>query len=227
MIKEQMVTILSNGQFLTAWIVVAVLCLAILVYDFRNNNSHIDSLMQLVWYLTVAYSGPIGLALFYLTGRKQIRRDSIWRKGVRSVAHCYSGCGAGEITGIFIAAGLLALSNTAIAISTFILAYIFGYGLTFGPLVQAGMPVKKALIDTFYSDTLTIAVMEVTAISIDLWLSANSTMHEPLFWGSLIFSLSIGLLAAYPVNVLLVYLGVKGGMGDPRDTHSPGHSHAH
>jgi hypothetical protein len=182
--------------------------------------------MKMVWFMTVLYSGPLGLWLYYISGRKQIKNNSIWRKGVRSVAHCYSGCGAGEVTGVLIAAGLLSTSNTTIAIVTFILAYIFGYGMTFGPMVQAGVPVKHALIETFYSDTATIAVMELTAISLDLWLAATSTIGHLLFWGSLVFSLSIGLLAAYPVNVLLVYFGVKEGMGDPRDT-SGSHSHAH
>lgn len=226
MIEQVLRDTLSSQYVLAFWLVIVVISLGVLVRDFSRYNNHIDSLMKLVWFLTVLYSGPVGLWLYYVSGRKQIRRDSLWRKGVRSVAHCYSGCGAGEITGIIIAAGILALENTAISVITFVFAYVFGYGLTFGPLVQAGMPVKQALIDTFYSDTLTIAVMEVTAISLDIWLSADATMQEPLFWGALIFSLSIGLLAAYPVNVLLVYAGVKGGMGDPRDTES-GHTHAH
>ncbi|MDY6979792.1 MAG: DUF4396 domain-containing protein [Pseudomonadota bacterium] len=226
MIETILKDLLSDSRLLSIWIVIVVLSLIVLVRDFKYHNDHIDSLMKAVWFLTVTYSGPIGLWLYYASGRKQIRRDSVWRKGVRSVAHCYSGCGAGEVTGIVIAAGLLALENKAVALITFALAYTFGYGLTFGPLVQGGMPIKRALIDTFYSDTLTIAVMEVTAISLDIWLAADATMAEPLFWGSLIFSLSIGLAAAYPVNVLLVYLGVKGGMGDPRDTQS-GHAHHH
>lgn len=226
MIENLLKDILTDSRFLSVWIVVVVVSLIFLIRDFRYHNNHIDSLMKVVWFLTVTYSGPIGLWLYYVSGRKQIRRDSVWRKGVRSVAHCYSGCGAGEITGIIIAAGLLTLDNKAVALITFAFAYVFGYGLTFGPLVQAGVPVKRALIDTFYSDTLTIAVMEVTAISLDIWLAADATMAEPLFWGSLIFSLSIGLVAAYPVNVLLVHLGVKGGMGDPRDTQS-GHAHQH
>ncbi|MDY6981351.1 MAG: DUF4396 domain-containing protein, partial [Pseudomonadota bacterium] len=218
MIEDLLREVLADSRFLSGWLVLVVLSLVVLIRDFIYHNDHIDSLMKVVWFLTITYSGPIGLWLYYASGRKQIRRDSIWRKGVRSVAHCYSGCGAGEVTGIVIAAGLLALENKAVALITFALAYTFGYGLTFGPLVQGGMPVKRALIDTFYSDTLTIAVMEVTAISLDLWLAADATMAEPLFWGSLVFSLSIGLAAAYPVNVLLVHLGVKGGMGDPRDT---------
>lgn len=219
--------LLGNGWLLSAWLLLVLLALAWLLWDFRRHNSHIDSLMKAVWFLTVVYSGPIGLWLYHVSGRRQIARDSVWRKGVRSVAHCYSGCGAGEITGVFIAAGLLALDNTSIAVVTFTLAYIFGYGMTLGPLLQAGVPLKQALIDTFYADTLTIAVMEITAISLDLWLSARATMDQPLFWGSLVLSLSIGLLAAYPVNVLLVHFGVKGGMGDPRDTSSDKHAHAH
>lgn len=226
MLEQTLRHLLADGRALVAWLTIVIVSLLFLAKDLRSSNPHIAPLMKAVWFLTVIYSGPIGLWLYYVSGRKQIRRDSIWRKGVRSVAHCYSGCGAGEIIGVFIAAGLLSLSNTAIAVITFAFAYVFGYGMTFGPLVQAGMPVKQALIDTFYSDTLTITVMEITAISLDLWLAADTTMADILFWGSLILSLTVGLLAAYPVNVLLVYFGVKEGMGDPRDTGSQ-HVHAH
>jgi len=227
MMTDTIRNLLGNGWLVSAWLLLAILSVAWLLRDFRLHNSHIHSLMKAVWFMTVLYSGPLGLWLYYISGRKQIASNSIWRKGVRSVAHCYSGCGAGEITGVFIAAGLLALGNTGIAIVTFALAYVFGYGMTLGPLLQAGVPLKQALIDTFYADTVTIAVMEITAISLDLWLAARATMDQPLFWGSLILSLTIGLLAAYPVNVLLVHFGVKQGMGDPRDTSSHGHRHAH
>lgn len=217
--------ILSSGWILGSWLVLVIISLVWLMRDMRTSNPHIMSIMKAVWFMTVLYSGPIGLWLYYISGRKQIQHDSVWRKGVRSVAHCYSGCGAGEIIGVFVAAGLLTMGNTAIAIITFIFAYLFGYGMTLGPLLQAGMPLKKALIDTFYADTLTIAVMEITAIAIDLWLAASAKIHEPLFWGSLILSLTVGLAVAYPVNVLLVHFGVKEGMGDPRDTSSHAHQH--
>lgn len=129
----------------------------------------------------------------------------------------------GEVTGVVIAAGIMGLGNLWISFITFCLAYVFGYGMTFGPLVQAGVPVKKAAIDTFYSDTATIAVMEITAISLDLWLAASAGITNTLFWGSLIVSLSLGLAVAYPVNVLLVHLGIKAGMGDPRDVSAEHH----
>jgi hypothetical protein len=227
MMLEGLRSVLSQGWLLALWLTLSAGCCLVLAHDLYRNNTHIESLMKAVWGLTVLYSGPLGLLIYYFTGRRQIARDSLWRKGFRSVAHCYSGCGAGEITGVIIAAGLLSLGNTGIALITFAFAYVFGYGMTFGPLVQSGTPVKQALIDTFYSDTATIAVMEFAAIGMDLWLAASATMGDVLFWTSLAFSLTVGLLAAYPVNVLLVYLGVKSGMADPRDTRTAHHGHAH
>lgn len=224
---ESLREFLSNPWVLVIWGSTVIIALSLLVQDLRQRNAHIPSLMKAVWLLTILYSGLLGLWVYRFSGRKEIPRDSLWRQGFRSVAHCYSGCGAGEVTGVFIAAGLLSLNNIAVAAITFSLAYVFGYAMTFGPLIQAGVPVKRALIDTFYSDTATIAVMEVTAISLDLWLAGSATMGEVLFWNSLILSLTVGLLTSYPVNVLLVRLGIKKGMGDPRDTSSEGHAHAH
>jgi hypothetical protein len=209
-------TLLSNGWLLVLWVPLALACTGILLRDLQRSNAHLGSLMKVVWVMTVLYSGPLGLLIYYYAGRGQIRRDSLWRKGFRSVAHCYSGCGAGEITGVILAAGLLSLGNTGVSLLTFGLAYLFGYAMTFGPLIQAGTPVKQALVDTLYSDTATIAVMEITAIGLDRWLAATATLGDVLFWTSLVFSLTVGLIAAYPVNVLLVRLGIKGGMADPR-----------
>jgi hypothetical protein len=219
--------LMSNDWLLVLWAGFALGSCMTLVLDLHRNNAHLGSVMKAVWLLTVLYSGPLGLLIYYYAGRRQIRRDSLWRKGFRSVAHCYSGCGAGEITGVFLATGLLSLGNTGVALVTFCLAYLFGYGMTLGPLLQAGTPLKQALLDTFYSDTATIAVMEFTAIALDLWLAASARPGDTLFWTSLLLSLTAGLIVAYPVNVLLVHLGVKGGMANPRDTSAGAAGHAH
>ena len=59
--------------------------------------------------------------------------------------------------------------------------------------------------------------MEAVAIGVDLLLARSATLGQPLFWGSIAVSLTLGLLAAYPVNVLLIQRGVKAGMANPRD----------
>jgi hypothetical protein len=58
--------------------------------------------------------------------------------------------------------------------------------------------------------------MEIVAISVDLLIAGDATIGQPLFWNGMVFSLSCGLLAAWPVNVLLIRMGVKSGMHDPR-----------
>lgn len=199
------------------WAAVALVCVAVLWRDLQRRNPEIMTLMRAVWLFTVAYSGPFGLWLYWSTGRKQIPRDSVWRRGGRSVAHCYAGCGMGEITGVFVTVGLLSLGNWWVAGVTFALAYVAGFALTIGPLMQEGVGFHQAMIDALASETASITVMEVVAIGVDLLLARNATMADPIFWSSLVVSLSCGLIAAYPVNVLLIRWGIKEGMHDPRE----------
>lgn len=207
---------LSSPGVLTAWLLLDAVCVAVVIGDLYRNNHFLNSLMKVVWTLTVLYSGPIGLAIYWFSGRGQISRDSLWRKSFRSTAHCYSGCGAGEITGVVITAGLLSLGNLVVTVSTFLLAYAFGYALTVGPLLQAGEKLKTALWDAFVSDTASITFMEVSAIGVARFLGGEAAIGEPLFWGALILSLSVGFFVALPVNVFLIHSGFKEGMHNPR-----------
>lgn len=117
---------------------------------------------------------------------------------------------------MIIAVGLLALGNLYAALITFALAYVAGYVMTVGPLMQEGVAFKEALVDAFWSEMGSITAMEIVVIGTDLWLAGDAQMDEVLFWTALVFSLSLGLLAAYPVNVLLVKSGVKEGMMNPK-----------
>lgn len=219
---ENLRVILTGSEFLIGWAILMVPSLAVLIHDLRRNNAHLMPLMKVVWILTALYSGPLGLAVYWTTGRKEISRDNIWRRSWRSVSHCYSGCGMGEIVGVFIAAGLLSLGNWWVAVITFALAYVAGYALTVGPLLQEGVSFRTAMRDAFLAETPSITVMEIVAIGADIVLAGGAKMSEPIFWSGLIFSLSLGLFAAYPVNVALIHYGVKEGMMDPRNT-----EHAH
>jgi hypothetical protein len=213
--------VLTNTTALYAWAVLVLASVGVLWYDIRTNNDDIASLMQFVWTLTVVYSGPLGLAVYAWAGRKQIQRDSLWRRGARSVAHCYSGCGAGEVLGITVAAGVLALHQHGVIAVTFTAAYTFGVALTVGPMVQDGVAFVEAFRDAIVTETPSITVMEVAAIGTDIYLAEGATITEPLFWSALAFSLTVGLVVAYPVNVALVRRGVKDGMANPRDRVTP------
>jgi len=209
---------LADPIVLAAWAVVVVAALGVLWWDVRERNRAIPSLMKFVWTLVVAYSGPLGLAVYWYAGRTQIDHDSTWRRGLRSTAHCYSGCGAGEVVGFALLAGVLAVTNSlVVTLGTFAFAYAFGYALTVGPLVQDGESFGSAVADALYSETPSITVMEVAAIGTDVLLAGGATMVDPLFWGALVFSLSVGFVFAFPVNVTLVRFGVKEGMANPAE----------
>ncbi|MBN9887540.1 DUF4396 domain-containing protein [Salipiger abyssi] len=217
--------ILSSPWFLVAWAALMIPSEFVLLRDLKTKNSHLMSLMKLVWALTVLYSGPLGLLIYWTCGRKEIPEDNLARRAFRSVAHCYSGCGLGEIIGVVLAVGLLRLGTGATAAITFAFAYAVGFALTFGPLIQDGVSKRRALKDTFMAETPSILVMEIVAIAVDLTLAGNAGMGDIRFWASLIVSLTCGLVAAYPVNVLLLHFGVKEGMMDPRMTDHGSHDH--
>ncbi|SLN65360.1 hypothetical protein AQS8620_03017 [Aquimixticola soesokkakensis] len=209
----------NSPWFIGTWLVLAVICVVLVIRDLVVNNSHLMSLMKVVWTLAVAYSGPVGLLIYWRTGRKEIPDDADWRRAFRSVAHCYSGCGLGEIIGVVLVTWLFAANNYVTAGVTFGLAYAIGFALSLGPLVQEGVALRKALKDTFVAETPSILTMEVVAIAVDLTLAGKAHMGEPIFWASLVVSLTLGLFAAYPVNYWLITHGIKEGMMDPRMTH--------
>lgn len=209
--------LIDSPWFLAFMMAQAALAVVILIRDIRTHNSDMPGMMKWVWGFSVAYSGFFGLLIYWVSGRPGISDDASWRRGFRSTAHCYSGCGAGEITGIIIAVGILSLGNLNVALTTFTLAYVAGFTLTVLPMMQEGADFKTALKDAFYTETASITVMEIVAITVDLTIAGEATMGDPRFWTALIISLTAGFLAAWPVNYLLVRFGVKSGMGDPRE----------
>jgi hypothetical protein len=218
--REFLVPILSDPMVVAVWVLLVGASVGTLLWDIRNRNQVLPSMMKGVWTLVVLYSGPLGLALYWYAGRTQISTDSLWRRGVRSTAHCYSGCGAGEVVGITLAQGILALTVGWVAAITFGFAYLFGYALTVGPLMQEGVAFWESMKDALYSETPSITIMEVIAIGADLLLASEAHMGDLLFWMALAFSLSLGFLAAFPVNVALVNFGVKEGMKNPAEMRS-------
>lgn len=208
---------------LAGWALVALACAAWTARDLHRNNPFLGGMMKVAWVLTVLYSGPLGLAIYYYSGRGQIRQDSLWRRSFRSVAHCYSGCGLGEIIGVLFMVGVLALSGWPVNLVTFALAYLIGFAFTLGPLVQSGEALAVALKDSVLAETLSITAMEASALGVNTWLGGGARLGDPHFWGALVISLSAGLLVAYPVNVLLIRFGVKQGMHDPKHMMEHGH----
>ena len=103
----------------------------------------------------------------------------------------------------------LAWGNFAAIVLSVVLAFFFGYLLTLGPVLRAGVPPRRALSLAFASDTASITVMEITDNAILLVIPAamDAQLNEPLFWGSLALSLAVAGVVAFPVNRWMIARG--------------------
>jgi hypothetical protein len=134
--------------------------------------------------------------------------EPLTRSAVRATAHCLSGCAIGEVLGMVIATALAWGNTGSIAISV-ALAFLFGYALTLGPVMAAGVPYRKAVALTVASDTVSITTMELID---NLFLlvvpgALVARLSDALFWCSLALSLALAFAITVPVNRWLIARG--------------------
>jgi hypothetical protein len=133
---------------------------------------------------------------------------SLNRSAFSATAHCLTGCAIGEVLGMVIAAALGWANAASIGISV-VLAFIFGYALTLGPILRAGVPVRRAARLTVASDTVSIATMELVDNAFILLVpgALAAGLSDGLFWWSLALSLAIAFVITVPVNRALIARG--------------------
>src|SRR5436190_1961281 len=129
-------------------------------------------------------------------------------RGYSATVHCLTGCAIGEVLGLVIATAL-GWGNTASAVLSIALAFVFGYLLTMLPLMRSGLGVRDALPVAFASDTFSIATMETidTATILLIPGAMAAGLGDALFWGSLAGALFLAFWAALPVNRWLIARG--------------------
>jgi hypothetical protein len=136
------------------------------------------------------------------------RMDSPTRSAVQATLHCLTGCAIGEILGMVLATALGFGNALSIAVSV-ALAFAFGYGLTLRPVIEAGVPPRRALRLAVASDTVSIATMELVDNAFILLVpgAIAAGLADGLFWWSLLLSLVIAFVLTVPVNRWLIVRG--------------------
>ncbi len=134
--------------------------------------------------------------------------QSLNRVAFAATWHCLTGCAIGEILGLVIATAL-GWGNVASILLAVVLAFFFGYSLTLSPLVRGGVSLRQAARVALAADTLSIAVMEIVDNGFVLVVpgAMEAGLGSSLFWWSLIVSLAIAFVAAFPVNRVLISRG--------------------
>ncbi|MFO1418081.1 MAG: DUF4396 domain-containing protein [Methylotetracoccus sp.] len=133
---------------------------------------------------------------------------SLNQLALQATVHCLSGCAIGEVLGMVLGTALDWSNGTTVIVSI-VLAFLSGYALTMRPLLQAGFEWHVAGRLALAADSASIAVMEAVDSLVMLLIpgAMDATLASLLFWGSLVTSLLVAGVAAYPVNRWLIQRG--------------------
>ena len=135
-------------------------------------------------------------------------RDSSWQTAISATLHCLTGCAIGEILGMVLATwwGWGNLSSIVLAI---VLAFFFGYLLTFTSVRRHGMTPAAAIKVAIAADTVSILVMELidNAFIVVVPGAMAAGLADLLFWWSLVVSLAIAFAVTVPVNRWMIGRG--------------------
>src|ERR671936_849563 len=90
--------------------------------------------------------------------------------------------------------------NTASIAISVVLAFLFGYSLTLGPVLRANVPFRRAVGLALASDTLSITTMEIVDNAFILIVpgAIDAGLGDALYWWSIGVSLVIAFIAAFP-----------------------------
>ena len=151
--------------------------------------------------------------------------DSSWSTAISATLHCLTGCAIGEVLGMVLATwwGWHAAGSVALAI---VLAFFFGYLLTFTSVRRAGLGVRAAVGTALAADTVSILTMEIVDNGVILAVpgAMDAGLVDLLFWASLAFSLVFAFVVTVPVNHWMIGRGK--GHAVVHELHGSDH-HAH
>jgi hypothetical protein len=134
--------------------------------------------------------------------------DASWRTAITATRHCLTGCAIGEVLGMVLATWW-GWHNTGSITLSIVLAFFFGYLLTFTGVRRAGLDARTAVRTALAADTVSILVMEVVDNGFMLAVpgALDATLGEPLFWVSLGLGLAVAFVVTVPVNHWMIGRG--------------------
>lgn len=131
-----------------------------------------------------------------------------WRMAITATLHCLTGCATGEVLGMVLTTwwGWGNLGNIVVSV---LLAFVFGWALTFSSVRRAGVPVPAAARAALAADTVSIASMEIVDnVGLLAWPGAmDAGLGDALFWLSLVVSLAVAFVVTVPVNAWMISRG--------------------
>jgi Domain of unknown function (DUF4396) len=217
-----------------AWFVLTAISVLYVAYDaFRRTPEMV--VMKWGWLLVTLYTGPVGAAVYVLScqepspGAHEAFVKPLWKQALGSTIHCM----AGDATGVIVAAAITATFGLPMGIDS---AIEYAFGFAFGLLIFQALfmrdmlggsylaAVRKSILPEWLSMNGVMAGMIPVMIVL---MTRNMGAMDPRsvrFWAIMSLATLVGSVIAYPVNVYLVAIGLKHGMGTVRVLGEGGHA---
>ncbi len=105
----------------------------------------------------------------------------------------------------------LGLTSVATLVLEVILGLCFGFALGIIPLLRARFSLRWAVKQVLVAEALSIAVMETAEVLVEVYTPGvrSAGLSSPLFWAGMLLALTAGFVAAFPVNYVLVGMGIR------------------
>jgi hypothetical protein len=187
--------------------------------------------MEAVWPLTVLYWGPLGLAFYFSFGRATPSGTQIdahahkhgssgtpmWQAVYKGAAHCGAGCALGDLAAEWIALGLgLVLLGSAVVARltlSFVLAYAAGIAFQYFAIApMRGLGLRAGVVAAVKADTFSLIAYEIGMFAWMIYRAHVWPAMQPTdwsYWLMMQIAMVCGFATTYPVNWLLIRLGVK------------------
>jgi hypothetical protein len=126
----------------------------------------------------------------------------------KATLHCLTGCAIGEVLGMVLATWW-GWGNVPSILLAIVLAFFFGYLLTFTSVRRHGLTFGDAIKIAVAADTVSILVMELidNAFIVAVPGAMDAGLVDLLFWSSLVVSLAIAFVVTVPVNRWMIGRG--------------------
>lgn len=211
-------------------------CLFVAADIFLVGRRQKMGVMDAVWPLTMLYWGPLGLPFYFSFGRaaapSRTERPAhthmhehahgsaeppMWQAVFKGAAHCGAGCALGDFAAEWIALGLgLVLLGSALAARltlSFVLAYAAGIAFQFFAIApMRGLSLRAGLAAAVKADTFSLIAYEIGMFAWMIYRAYGWPDMEPTdwsYWLMMQIAMVLGFATTYPVNWLLIRLGVK------------------
>lgn len=216
-------------NIITSFFILSGILLSILVYIDTRKHKQSMRIMGIVWPLTMLWASWIGLIAYISFGRQKHKAEpmdmdhkmdmphSKWQGIALSTLHCGAGCTLADIIGESITAGL-GLSLITGWSMDYVLALMIGVYFQYMAIQQMGrLSPKMAIGRALKSDILSLTAWQVgmygfMAIYLTCFSESVINRASSEFWFVMQLAMIAGFILSYPMNILLIKIGLKHAM---------------